>query len=392
MSARKTEGITVRHLSGCRTRSGGRCNCEPTYRAEAYDRRAEKRHYKSFPTLAAAKAWRADAQRDIRTGVRRGPSGVTLNQAAEDWLAGARDGSVRNRSGKPYKPSVIAGYAQSLTNRILPAIGARQLQEIDRPLLQHMVDDLMGQGLDPSTIRNHLMPVRVIYRRALARGVVAVNPTSGLELPTPEGRRERIASAKEAEQLLAALPYPDRAVWATALYAGLRSGELQALNWSCVDLARGIIRVERSYDPRARVMVPPKSKAGQRRVPIPAVLRDVLVEHRMDTDGEGLVFARADGRPFDNTGLRKRAHRFWAAAGLVPIGLHECRHTCASVLIASGINPKAIATFLGHASISVTFDLYGHLMPGGEDDALVRLDAFYVSAATRTATPIPDAA
>ena len=110
---------------------------------------------------------------------------------------------------------------------------------------------------------------------------------------------------------------------------------------------------------------------------MPAVLRDVLVEHRMDGSGAGLVFGRPDGRPFDNSVARQRAHRFWTAAEPEPIGLHECRHPCASVWIAAGVNAKAITTFMGHANISTTFDLYGHLMPGGEDEALVLIDAYY---------------
>jgi integrase len=110
---------------------------------------------------------------------------------------------VRNRSAKPYKPSAIASYHQSLTNRVLPALGALQAQEIDRPTLQRFVDLLMADGLDPSTVRHHLMPLRAIYRRALARGIVAVNPTTGLELPTPQGRRERIAEPEETGCLLA---------------------------------------------------------------------------------------------------------------------------------------------------------------------------------------------
>jgi integrase len=304
--------------------------------------------------------------------------------AAAQWLDGARDGSVRNRSGTPYKPSAVASYAQSLDRKVLPALGPLQLQEIDRPLVQRFVDRLLAEGLDPSTVRNHLMPLRVIYRRALARGLVAVNPTTGLELPAAEGRRERIASPSEAEQLLAALPYPDRAIWATAMYAGLRSGELQALDWSNVDLASGVVRVERSYDLHTHAFVEPKSKAGRRRVPMPAILRDILVEHRMNGSGEGLVFGRPDGRPFSNSVATQRAKRFWKAAGLAPIGLHEARHTCASTWIAAGVNAKAISTYLGHANIATTFDRYGHLMPGGEDVALVLIDAFH--AATDTAT------
>jgi integrase len=280
---------------------------------------------------------------------------------------------------------VVASYRQSLVNRVLPALGALQLQEIDRPSTQTFIERLLADHLDPSTVRNHLMPVRAIPRRALAWGIVAVNPTTGLALPTTDGRRERIAGPDEAERLLGALPYPDRAIWATAMYAGVRSGELQELDWECVDLASGAIRVERSYGPCARQYVEPKSRAGRRRVPVPAVLRDVLVERRMNGSGEGLVFGRLDEQPFSNSAIRLRDLRFWATTGPEPIGLHECRHTCASVWIAAGVNAKSISTFLGHANIATTFDLHGHLMPGGEDEALVVIDGFSDRAPARTA-------
>src|SRR5437868_2878637 len=103
-------------------------------------------------------------------------------------------------------------------------------------------------------------------RRARNRGEIAVNPTVGLELPASRGRRERIATVVEAERLIGALPRQDRALWATALYAGLRRGELQALRWEDVDLHTGRIRVERSYDDKAHVYTQPKSAAGRRTV------------------------------------------------------------------------------------------------------------------------------
>jgi len=206
-----------------------------------------------------------------------------------------------------------------------------------------------------------------------------VNPTTGLHLPVSQTKRERVAHPAEAEKLLAALPHPDRALWATAMFAGLRSGELQALRWRDVDLAAGRINVRETYDAHTGVFVEPKSSAGRRRVPVPALLREALLEHRMNTGSgaDDLVFGRADGTPFWNTTAHKRAQRYWRAAGLDTIGLHECRHTCASALIASGVNAKALSTFLGHGSIGVTFDLYGHLMPGGEDEAVALLDAYY---------------
>ncbi len=130
-----------------------------------------------------------------------------------------------------------------------------------------------------------------------------------LELPAVRGRRDRIASPEEAARLLAALPEKDRALWATAMYAGPRRGELMALRWEDVDLASGLIRVERAYDPKEHEFIEAKSQAGRRRVPIAAVLRDELVSHKLRTGGEAdaLAFGRPDGRPFSYSGTRSRA-------------------------------------------------------------------------------------
>ena len=228
-------GIDVRHGKGCASRSGGRCNCRPTYQASVWSAREQKRIRKTFAALADARAWRAEAQTALRRGTLKAPSQVTLREAAEASVAGARDGSIRNRSGDRYKPSVVRGYETSLRLRILPELGARRLSEVRRADLQQLVDRLLGRGVDSSTMRNTLMPLRAIFRRAVARGELAVNPTSALELPAVRGRRDRIVSAEQASQLLAALPERDRPLWATALYAGLRRGELQALRRGDVD-------------------------------------------------------------------------------------------------------------------------------------------------------------
>jgi integrase len=338
---------------------------------------------KSFPTLAEAKAWRAATQTAIRLGTMRAPSRLTLREAANSWIAGARDGSIRNRSGDRYKPSAVRGYETSLRLRVLPKLGSLKLSEVRRSDLQDFADRLLVDGIDASTIRNSLMPLRAIFRRAIARGDVAVNPTSGLELPAVRGRRDRIASPDEAARLLATLPERDQALWATALYGGLRRGELQALRWSDVDLARGVIRVERAWDVREGE-IEPKSRAGRRTVPIAAALRDYLAAHKQRSDGATLVFGRADGKAFDAPTVDARAKTAWRKAKLEPITLHEARHTFASLMIAAGVNAKALATYMGHASVTITYDRYGHLMPGNEDEAAALLDAYLRRADTRS--------
>jgi integrase len=241
-------------------------------------------------------------------------------------------------------------------------------------------------SLDPSTIRNTFLPLRAIYRRAAARGEVAINPTAGLTLPSVRGRRDRIASPVEAAALLATLEGErDRAVWATALYAGLRLGELLALRGEDVDLQAGVIRVERSWDKREGV-IEPKSRAGRRKVPIVAALRAHLAAHMLRRgNSDGLSFGEGE-RPFNRDQLVARAENAWKKARLEPIGLHEARHTCASIFIAAGVNLKALSSYLGHASITITLDRYGHLMPGNEDAAVGLVDE-YLARACATIAP-----
>ena len=84
--------------------------------------------------------------------------------------------------------------------------------------------------------------------------------------------------------------------------------------------------------------------------------------------------------PFTPTAVRRRALTAWRRAGLEPIGLHECRHTFASLVIPAGVNAKAISAYLGHAS--TTFDLYGRLMPGNEDEVVALVEAYLERADT----------
>jgi integrase len=228
---------------------------------------------------------------------------------------------------------------------------------------------------------------------------IAVDPTDGLELPAVRGRRERIAGPAEAARLISALPESERALWATAFYAGLRRGELRALRWSDVDFEGGVIHVRRGWDDDPEVgEIEVKSDAGRRRVPLVGVLRELMTSHRDATgrDGDDLVFGRTADLPFIPTTIRRRALSAWRRANkqiaeeaeragrdLAPAELHEpltpheARHCAASYLIAAGLNPKELSVYIGHSDVRTTFNRYGHLMPGGEKEAVAKLDAFF---------------
>jgi integrase len=350
-------GIRKLHSKGCRSRSGGRCNCGAGYEAAVFLAREGRKVRRTFAKEAEARAWRADATAEANAGKLRAPTRLTIREAAWLWLEAAHAGAVRDRSGRLYKPSTLRGYREALRLRVLPEFGALRLGELRRADVQAFVDRLLARGLAAGTIRNTLNPLQAIYRHAVRRDLVSLNPTRDLDLP----------------------------LWATAFYAGLRRGELRALRWSDVDLGRSEIRVERSWD-QYEGPLDPKSDTSARTVPILTVLRDYLDAHKIATarGASDLVFGRTAEDAFVASTVSDRADRAWEAARLDRITLHECRHTFASLLIDAGVNAKAIQTFMGHATIEMTFDQYGHLIPGSRDQARELVDG-YLDAAAREA-------
>jgi integrase len=287
-----SQGITERHARSC---TASPCTCTPTFKAQVFDARVGKRITKTFSTITAARQWRQDAASAIRAGTLTADRGPTVQDAAEGWLTVARAGVARNRSGEPYKPSALRGYEQNLRKRVLPVLGHERLREVTLPQLQRLVDRLAAEGHAPATITATITPLRAIYRRARQLGDVHTNPMSGISVPSVNRRQERFATVEQIEAMLAQLAATkDRALWATAIYAGLRRGELMALRREDIDLAAGVIHVRRGWDQEVGE-VTPKSAQGRRRVPIPAALRQA---------------ARvSDGRPERGAGVRWREGR-----------------------------------------------------------------------------------
>lgn len=158
------------------------------------------------------------------------------------------------------------------------------------------------------------------------------------------------------------------------------------MRWADVDIPGRVIHVRRGWDDDEGEQAG-KSQAADRRVPILAVFSPLLAEHKLATgrDGEDLVFGREPREPFIPSTVRRRAIDAWKRAKLTSTSLHEARHTFASMMIASGANPKVIQAVMGHATIEMTFDIYGHLMPGGLEEAAAAADAYITAARARRA-------
>ena len=258
--------------------------------------------------------WKLDtAEKGARTG-----GEIPLGEAWSEWIALAEDGIERNRSGGRYKPSVLRGYRQVMASHVLPSMASTPLAEVTVPVLTVLVDRLKRQGLGASTIRNALIPVRCVVGRAVREGALAVNGTIGVRPPAVRGKRVRVMTPEQVRGYIQAAPEVDRGIWATALYTGLRRGEIGALRGQTSTSWPGRSRSPvAGTGPRAR-RAAAKSEAGSRTVPLTPPLAEHLARQGLDgRTGDDLVFGVSARTAFAATSVGKRARMAWKDAGLV---------------------------------------------------------------------------
>jgi integrase len=395
------EGIRKLHSKGCPgKKKGGRCRCGGGYEASVYDAGEQKKIRKTFKKRKEAKSWRIDAKKLIDQGALRAMprDDRILGEALAEHVEGMKTGRIRPKKRERYKPNTIRSYDRALRLHIAGRpIAKKKVTQIRKGDVDRLIEELLEdeKELSARTVSNTLNPIQALYRYEIGKERLAYNPTEGVDLPAGKASRPtRIVNPEEAARLIAALPEEDQALWATAFYAGLRRGELQALRAENIDLAVSEIYVRHGWD-QEEGEIDPKSEAGERDVPLLAILRDFLVAHLLRTGrtGEDLVFGRSAREAFYPSTIDNRARKAWEKANeaeeveaakegrtpepLTPITMHEARHTCVSVMIASGIkNPKAIQEVIGHSKISTTYDVYGHMLPRARDEIRERMDAY----------------
>jgi integrase len=395
-------GIYRRHRTSC----GGGKDCGCPYQATVWSARDGKLIRKQFDHLGPARTWRDDASGAVRAGKLSAPKRTTVAEALDEYLAGMEAGTILDRSGKSYKPATCRSYKRAAERRLKPALGRMRVSDVRRRDVQDLVDTLRATGVSASTIHNTLDPLRAVYRRAVRRDEVAIDPTDNLELPAVRGRRDRTASPVEAEVLINALPTTEQALWAMAIYVGPRRGELQELRWRDLDLKEGIGEISRAWDDEGREVVDVKTQAGERLFPLIEPVRKRLVAHKLATgrDGDDLVFGFTAAQRFVPSTVRRRALTSWGwrqvpnpekgarprtvwvkarEDALEPISLHEGRHSAATTGSAAGLDDLALARIMGHSSVVITRDRYGHVRRDRVAEVKRQLDDYYASAVRR---------
>lgn len=284
--------------------------------------------------------------------------------------------------------STFQMYQYRVEHYILPHIGQHELAKLNAQHIQMMVHALMDGGLSAGSIRIIRSILRAAIKHAMGIELISRNPLAMVETPTVKQYHANILQPDEARQLLD-IVRGDRleALYTVALALGMRRGEIAALRWEDVDLTAGSLHVRRTLVRiTGKVLsLSPKTDKGTRRIDLPAVVSAALKQHRFQQENErrlagsawqenGLVFTTPWGTAvlLEKFGVMLQEHL--ERAGLERRRFHDLRHSCASFLLAQGVPPKVVQEILGHSSITITLDVYGHLLPGARRDAADKMD------------------
>ena len=306
-------------------------------------------------------------------------STVTLQAYATTWL---------DHIGQVRKHTTHADYKKRLDQWILPELGSLQLTQVTRDKVRSMVTDQLHRGLAPKTVQNNVRVLSSLLSQSIEDGLISVNVAlkPGKFLPKVSKRRrvnpftrQEVSIFLAAAQRHAARYYP---LFLCAVRTGLRLGELLALQWGDLDFQSRFLLVQRNYT-HGKVTTP---KSGEvRRVDmsreLTQTLADLRAKRQLEASANGWpgtpewVFCSETGSLLDGDNLRHRAfYALLKAPGLRKIRFHDLRHTFASLLLQQGESPVYVKEQMGHSSIAITVDLYGHLIPGGNRQAVDRLD------------------
>jgi integrase len=364
--------------SSRRPSCGRTCGRSGSWEARYRDPSGRQRT-KTFPTKADARAFLEAVEVDKRRGAYADPAlgRTTFGEYAAAWLNTKADVSARTRIN-------VEG---RLRNHILPEFESVPLARIQPSDVRAFIASLTADGLAPSTVKGVYLTLAQVLRTAAVDGYVARSPCIDVNLPSDRSREEMLfLEPGQVDALADAIDDRYRALVYLAAYGGLRAGELAALKVNRVNLlARTVEVVESASEVRGRLSIGPTKTGRVRTIAMPRFLADMLGEHvGRYPSADGFVFTAAKGGPLRWRNFYDRHFRPAVRRAGLPRGFraHSLRHTCAALLIANGRHMEEVKDHLGHSSIRVTSDRYGHLFPRARQELADGLDETYRNAAT----------
>jgi integrase len=363
---------TIRKRSWATRKGETKTNWTAYYRGRNGTRRS-----KAFATKKAASTWLDKIGGELRSGV-HAPDGasVTVAEAGRLWLNRCEADGLERGS--------LQQYRAHLKLHITPGLGTFRLAQLAPPDVEAWRDGLL-ETLSRRRAALVLSSLKGILKDAQRRGLVVSNAASATRISA--NKRDQvlleigrgIPTKEDVNAILAAAPPRWRPVLITAAFTGLRTGELRGLAWDAVDFGARMVCVRQRADFWG-TLGSPKSAAGRREVPLAPIVVKTLREWRVayPYGKDGIVFCAhshgARGGVLNHGELWRVFRMVQQQAGIVEAAgepkyhFHALRHFFASLGIEAGFSPKRLQTLLGHASITMTYDVYGHLFPNPEDD------------------------
>jgi integrase len=276
----------------------------------------------------------------------------------EEFLRTATDLDVSTR----------ATYERDLRRYVLPRFGAQPMNRIRKLDIRAWINDELTAGVAPSSVHRHFRTLRRVLNVAVDYELSARSPCTGIPGPRVPAKEMRFLTAGQVMDVAEAIHPRFSTLVYTAAYTGMRWGELIGLRRQQLDLhapavtvVDQLVLVDGAWQRKA-----PKTAAGRRRITLPDFLAQLLDRHleHHAPGPDGLVFPNTRGNPLHPSSFNTH---HWTPAkarvGLAGVRFHDLRHTAVALAIAQGAHPKAIQVRMGHASVGVTLDRYGHLFP-----------------------------
>ena len=363
---------------------------------EGEDAKLWRKRYpgKSLPRRKAKDQKAASiAQRRLSEDLKNGRDPNAKNPKVADWV---RTCIERKRD---LETSTATRYRSSLTWQIEPhPIGRMRLQQVMKRQVEEWVSILVIQKhqryhdrtLDPYSIRNAFALLRMALNMAIDEEMITKNPCKGVKLPKPNDEEIQPLTPEQVGALFDLIdtliedkatherrPHRNAALYHVATRCGLREGELRGLRWVDVDLKRRELHVRGQFEEEGRKDA---KYSSHRTVPLSVDIVQVLTWHKKNQAEERaligshwneaqLVFVSENGTPLNPSNMNSQLNRFLAKLKVSPIRFHDLRHTYAALNIAAGVDLYTLSRRMGHKSITVTADKYGHLYKGHAQDA-----------------------
>ena len=355
------------------------------YRVRYRDPKNKERS-KTFDKLADAKRFQAETVAAVNNGAWVAPAKARqpFRHYAALWL-----------NSIDVKPSTREGYESILRKWLIPEFGDVPVTAIQWHDLESFKSRLLDQDLQPSTVRNILNVVTPVLATAVRDGVIQSNPARELLKPRSAKIFEAaFATPEEVLKIAAELGGQDRLLVTFAAFSGLRAGECSGLQVRDLDLAAQRVTVRRAVtEVHGALEVTTPKNGKSRTVPIPSFLAEQLANHLksrpFEHEAQAHVFTDSFGGIRRHSNFYRRVFRPAAEkVGLKNFRFHDLRHTYATMLISEGAHPRVVMERLGHSSISVTMDTYGHLFPTEDRATIDALEKAFRDASSNISRPV----